>query len=234
MILAAGLGTRLGEMTKNTPKALVEVRGVSLIENVATKLVSQGFGEIVVNLHHFPEKIISFLESNHFFGAEMKFSVEKDFPLGTGGGIFFAAELLKDSETFLVHNVDVISDTDLKSLFDSHLRLKNDATLSVKKRETTRPLLFEKGGTLLRRLTEGEEINSENSYVYAFSGIQCISSSVLEKKPPSSVFSIIDFYLENKQSVKTGYSEDIGNYWFDAGKPEILRHLENNPPFKIP
>ena len=64
MILAAGLGTRLKELTANRPKALVEVAGKTLLERNIENLVQNGFNTIIVNIHHFGEQIMHFLENS--------------------------------------------------------------------------------------------------------------------------------------------------------------------------
>ena len=116
IILAAGLGTRLKELTANKPKALVEINGKPLIAHVIEKLVSSGFTEIVVNVHHFADQLISYLKSNAF-GATIHISDEKNQLLDTGGGIFNARQFLSGNEPFLVHNVDIISDINLQELY---------------------------------------------------------------------------------------------------------------------
>ncbi|MBQ1651585.1 MAG: NTP transferase domain-containing protein, partial [Paludibacteraceae bacterium] len=68
MIFAAGLGTRLKPITDTIPKALVPIAGKTLLEHTIIKLKNEGFTDIVINVHHFAEQIISFLEANNNFG----------------------------------------------------------------------------------------------------------------------------------------------------------------------
>ena len=93
MVFAAGLGTRLRPLTDTMPKALVPVCGQPLLYHVMTKLVAAGYDDIVVNVHHFPDRIIHYLHS-HDFGARIAVSDERDFLRETGGGIKFARPLL--------------------------------------------------------------------------------------------------------------------------------------------
>lgn len=76
MILAAGLGTRLKPWTLEHPKALVPVDGIPMLERVILKLKSQGFDEIVVNVHHFAGQITDFLDSKDF-GIKISISDER-------------------------------------------------------------------------------------------------------------------------------------------------------------
>ena len=115
MIFAAGLGSRLKPLTDTMPKALVPVAGRPMLEHVILKLKASGFTEIVINIHHFGEQIIDFLKANNDFGLTLHISDERDLLLDTGGGIRKARRFFENSdEPFLVHNVDILSDMNLK------------------------------------------------------------------------------------------------------------------------
>ena len=143
MIFAAGLGTRLKPLTDHTPKALVKVNGRPMLEHIILKLKASGFTEIVVNIHHFGEQIIDFLQANGNFGLNIHISDERDQLLDTGGGIKKASAFFQGNEPFLVHNVDILSNTDLRNLYLHHLKEGSDATLLVSQRATSRYLLFD-------------------------------------------------------------------------------------------
>ncbi len=86
MILAAGMGTRLKPVTDDKPKALVELNGITLLERVITSLSNAGFKEQVINIHHFGDQVIDFLESKQYFGLPIQISDERGKLLDTGGG----------------------------------------------------------------------------------------------------------------------------------------------------
>ena len=90
MILAAGLGTRLRPLTDHRPKALVEVAGRTLLEITLTRLRGLGVGEVIINVHHFADMIVGYLEANRNFGIEIEISRE-EILLDTGGGLKKAA-----------------------------------------------------------------------------------------------------------------------------------------------
>ena len=131
MIFAAGLGSRLKPLTDNLPKALVPVAGKPMLEHVILKLKAAGFNEIVINIHHLGQQIIDFLEANNNFGVQIHISDERDYLLDTGGGIKKATRFLMGDEPFLVHNVDILSNVDLKQLYQHHAEGKALATLLV-------------------------------------------------------------------------------------------------------
>src|SRR5438270_2429563 len=154
MILAAGLGTRLRPLTNDRPKALVEVAGHTLLEITLTRLRQFGVREVILNLHHFADEVVEYLKKNGNFGMRIEISRE-DVLLDTGGGLKKAAWFfLEDSaprhsksgdsnqmdEPFLLHNVDVISNIDLRRMLQFHNESHALATLAVQARETSRPL----------------------------------------------------------------------------------------------
>src|SRR5262245_31371443 len=116
MILAAGLGTRLAPLTDATPKALVEVGGVPMLERVARRLVEAGAPRLVVNVCPFADRIEAFVRARHGFGVECAISRESPAPLETGGGLLAAAPLLQDDGPVVLHNVDVLTDLSIRDL----------------------------------------------------------------------------------------------------------------------
>ena len=122
MILAAGMGTRLHPFTLTKPKALVEVKGIPMLEIVIRRLIKYGFTDVVVNVHHFADQIVGFLDRNHNFGISITISDETDLLLDTGGGLLKAKNHLLDGQPFLVHNVDILTDFDLTELYNFHLK----------------------------------------------------------------------------------------------------------------
>lgn len=148
MIFAAGTGSRLKPLTDHTPKALIPIGGKPMLEHVILKLKSSGFDQIVINLHHLGNQIVDFLEANNNFGVRIEISDESDYLLDTGGGIKKATSLLCGNEPFLIHNVDILSNVDLKKLYDTHVQTNPLATLLVSQRNTSRYLLFNKENRL--------------------------------------------------------------------------------------
>ncbi len=144
MVFAAGLGTRLYPLTKEVPKALVEVGGRPMLRLVLEKLVAAGISEIVINVHHFPEMIRSYLHDHPLPGVTLHISDESGELLDTGGGLMKAAPWLMGGEPVVVHNVDVISDLDIGALLAFHRKTGGVATLAVRERETRRYLLFDR------------------------------------------------------------------------------------------
>ncbi len=231
MIFAAGTGTRLKPLTDNMPKALVPVDGKPMLEHIILKLKSAGFDEIVINIHHFGEQIIDFLTANNNFDINIHISDERDYLLDTGGGVKKAEKFLAGDEPFLVHNVDILSNVDLKELYDQHIASKALATLLVSKRKTSRYLLFNKENRLCGwRNHDTGEIKSfypdfdPNRYnEYAFGGIHVMSPKIFDLLEEwTGKFSIINFYLSicAKNNLHAYPAENL--QLLDIGKPETL------------
>ena len=147
MIFAAGLGTRLKPFTDNHPKALLPLAGKTLLQWQIDKLLAAGVTDIVVNVHHFADQIVEYLQANNGFGCRVQISDEREVLLETGGGLLKAAELLEDDEPVLVCNVDILSNIDLGAFIAAH-QADELATIVVSNRETQRYLLFDEEGKL--------------------------------------------------------------------------------------
>jgi NDP-sugar pyrophosphorylase family protein len=234
MIFAAGLGTRLKPITDTLPKALVPIAGKTLLEHTILKLKSSGFTDIVINVHHFAGQIIDFLKANNNFGVNISISDESEMLLETGGGIRKAAPLL-GSEPFLIHNVDIVSNIDLRHLYNEHIKTGADATLLVSKRESSRALLFDNDGNLKawRNNSTGEvKTPFESLYInslqpYAFSGIHVFSPSLFPQMSGyPDKFPIMDFYLDicKKAKIKALVCNDLR--LIDVGKLNSLSEAE--------
>lgn len=234
MIFAAGLGTRLRPLTDTLPKALVPVGGAPLLYHVLMKLKAAGINEFVINVHHFADKIISYLAENDNFGLDISISDETSGLLETGGGILHARNYLDGQ--FLVHNVDILSNLDVAS-FASNARPEAMATLLVSDRQTSRYLLFDddmrlKGWT---NISTGEvrspypDLDPDSCRKLAFSGIHLVSDKIFDAFGEygfSGKFPIMDFYLKACRERPVFGAVQPGLRLMDVGKAETLAQAE--------
>ena len=238
IIFAAGLGTRLRPLTNDKPKALVEVNGQTLLEITIRRLVGFGYKDIIVNVHHFADKVEKCLKDNDGFGANIIISDERGQLLETGGGLKKVANFLEGNEPFLVHNVDVIHDLDLKQLYHQHQQSNALATLAVRRRSTSRYLIFSPKMQLRgwQNIKTGEVKLSKRSVgqlnLYAFSGIHIISPIFLDLLTEEGK-SIIQPYLRLAKTETIQGFDHSDSYWIDVGKLDSLeaakRYLKENP-----
>ena len=229
-ILAAGLGTRLKPLTNYLPKALVEVNGVSLLEHNINKLISFGCKHIVVNIHHFSEKIIEHI-SNKNYNADIFISDETNQLLDTGGALLNAKNYFDFSKDILVHNVDILSKIDFNDFYNHHKTENNLATLAVSQRQTSRYLLFDKNNKLCgwENTKTNEKLISNNGtelIPFGFSGIQIIKAELIDLIENKGAFPIIPEYLKLSASYPIYsyiHSQDI---WVDVGKIEAIEKAQ--------
>ena len=228
MIFAAGLGTRLSNETSDKPKALVDVGGKPLLQRAIEKLKSEGITEIVVNVHHFSELVISFI-NEHDFGIPIHISDETEKLLDTGGGLKKAAHFFVGDEPILIYNVDILSNLNIQDLVKSHLQSKALVTVAVRIRETQRYYKFDSEMIMagwINKKTGETKISIpekyENSIAMAYSGFHVIQPEIFSLMPETDRFSVTDFYLElAKTHLIKGFVDDA-DLWMDVGKPEQL------------
>jgi NDP-sugar pyrophosphorylase family protein len=232
MILAAGLGTRLRPLTNDRPKALVEVAGRTLLEIALERQRSFEVREVIINVHHFADKVVDYLKANGNFGMRIEISREETL-LDTGGGLKKAAYFfLEDPNAldapFILHNVDVISTIDLRRMVQFHIENQALATLAVQDRETSRYLLFDEQHQLCGRRSAPDRKNeivrpSQNLQPLAFSGIHVLSPRLLKMITEEGAFSIIATYLRlaaQGEKIQAFRADEYS--WRDLGRPDDL------------
>lgn len=227
MIFAAGLGTRLRPVTDKIPKALVRIGGTPLLELVARKLKAAGVTRLVINLHHHAHMIRAFVSEKNNFGLDVVFSDETTQILDTGGGLKNAAGLIKNHQSpVILHNVDVLSDVDLRAMIEFHRKENALATLFVQQRKSSRYLLFDEHQNLKgwKNTNAGTEIKLSGTALrsLAFNGIHIINPVLPELLEETGKFSIVESYLRlAKNQIIKGWENNDALY-LDVGKPESL------------
>ncbi len=257
MIFAAGLGTRLKPLTDTLPKALVPVCEKPLIEHVARKLFSAGIDEAVVNIHYFADKVEQWVNGEEWIVTEkndkcagrmlVEISDERELLLETGGAVLHARRYLEGCGRFLIHNVDILSNCDIR-WFEQQVKDDALASLLVSDRKTTRFLLFAPDTLRLvgwMNTDTGDysvispDIVPQQCRALAFSGIHILSDRVLalmdeyvkEKGLPvdevkGTRFPIMSFYMwaAAKQPIYGVVAENL--QFIDVGKLDALKSAE--------
>ena len=249
MIFAAGLGTRLKPLTDTLPKALVPLAGKTLLQWQIEKLKAAGIRDIVVNIHHFPDMIINYLEDNDNFGCNIQVSDERDMLLETGGGLRKAEEKFRSlgvqefrssNEGILICNVDILSNIDIPTLLQAY-NPNEMGVVVVSERETQRYLLFNDENRLCgwTNIATGEVRGPIADYQspianrqLAFSGMQVLSPRIFDcmdevVKQKGEKFSLIDLYLSiAEKEILRAYIPE--NYrMMDVGKINQLSEAES-------
>jgi len=228
LILAAGFGTRLLPFTKNTPKALFPVAGRSLLHIIILSLQHAGCKAVIINTHHLYKKIDSYL-------ARQKYAIpvitryEPEI-LGTGGAIKNVADFW-DDHPFMVINSDIVTDIDLKKVYEFHLNHNYPVTLVLHDDPRFNTVSVNKDGFItefhdstplpsppasgpnIHRFGESEKLT--------FTGIQVLDPQVLERIPDNIFSNSIDIYRElisENKKLCAFISKEY--YWKDVGSPE--------------
>ena len=234
MIFAAGMGTRLKPLTDIIPKALVPVADRPLLQGVLDRMEDAGVTKVVVNVHHHAAQIKNFIRlAQPSYPFPISISDESEQLLETGGAIKKARQLFDNTEPILIHNVDILSNINLRAFYKQSNNV--DAALLVSARQTKRYLLFDDDMRLVGWTNvETGEVKSPYSNVhelakhqYAFSGIHCFSPTLFPFMAlwPDR-FPIIDFYLQTcaKAHIKGIVKEDLK--LLDVGKLDTLSNAE--------
>lgn len=230
-ILAAGLGTRLKEMTSDRPKAMVEMNGKPMIEYIIDKLISQSFNHFVINVHHFGDKIIDYVKSKNFGDVEIEISDERDCLYLTGGAILKALPYFKNSKAVLIHNVDIFSDFDFQPQYDAFIKSDDAAWLFTQERDNKSKVAFDKQDNYLgtynidTKYFDSDSNFSEVCKLLAFSGLHIIKPEYFKEfeLKKCHVWSLYK-EISKKNRVKSALMQP--NYWFDLGTQEQLRTVE--------
>ena len=229
MIFAAGLGKRLGKITETIPKALVDINGKTALQRAVEKCTSYGFDDIIINVHHFADLVEEEVNQLIRLGYKISVSDERDNLLETGGGLFKAREFF-NKDPFLLYNVDIITDLDLKAIYSFHKEKDGLATLAVRNRTGKRFFLVDKGGLLLGWCNKatGEKIlpggKNEALSEIAFSGVHIVDPEIFNYMKPG-IYSLTSLYLNMVSDHKIFTFRNDAGYWFDIGTPENLEYI---------
>ncbi len=228
MIMAAGRGTRLGEITNSIPKALIDINGKSILQIVAEKCAASGFDDIIINVHHFAGLIEEEAERLRKSGLKITVSDERTMLLETGGGLYRARNFFNKSP-FLLYNADILTDIDLTDLYRFHKEKKGLATLAVRNRKGKRYFLVNSDGLLSGWCNKetGERIVTAESdkglTEIAFSGMHIIDPEIF-KYMKEGIYTMTSLYLDLASKHKIFTLKNDSGFWFDIGTPENLQN----------
>ena len=231
MIFAAGVGSRLRPLTNDRPMALVRVGGMTLLERAVGRMREAGVERVVVNVHHFGGQIVDYLAERGNFGMDIVVSDERGRLLDTGGGLLKARDLFHPGAAVLAHNVDILSDVDLRALRAWHEERDARATLVVKRVAADRVLKFDRGGCLRgweNKRTGERKIVDDGFYAageFGYCGIQVLSADFLRNMVLRGAFSIIDEHLSQAETHPIRAFEHTG-FFMDAGTPGAVKDAE--------
>jgi len=185
MVLCAGYGTRLGELTREIPKPMLDLNGRPMLAYILANLKRHGFDEIMINLHFKPELIRDYFGDGSKFGLRLSYSDEPEL-MGTAGGVKKVEAFLKCEEVFLVHYGDVVTDQDFSAMLRFHREQEALATLLLHQRAQSNSIVSLDGESriidFLERPTAEARRGIESPWVN--SGVCLCAPEILEAIPP--------------------------------------------------
>ena len=221
ILLVGGFGTRLMPLTKNTPKPMLTVAGVPVTEHQLAMAKSAGITEIVLATSYLSEVFIPYFGDGSKWGMKIKYAVEEK-PLGTGGAIRNAAQLLESDESVVVLNGDVLSSHNVAEQIRQHEAHDADVTLHLTEVEDARafgcvPTDGDGRVTAFLEKMENPLTNQINAGCYVF------NPRVISTIPLDTVVSVEREtfpQLVDSGAKVFGYLENA--YWLDIGTPRAL------------
>lgn len=219
VIMAGGLGTRLGELTKDTPKPMLKVGEKPMVEHIIEMFVSHGFSKFMLSVNYKAEVIKDYFGNGSKFGIEVKYLEEKK-RLGTGGALSLID--IEMNEPFFVTNGDVLSSLDYEKLLAYHKDQNATATMCIRKDSYQIPY-----GVI--------EVDSENNILamkekpvkefFINTGIYVLNPEVLNHVPKDEFFDLPNLFNVLKDENRSTKSFEISEYWIDMGKPSDFEKI---------
>jgi len=222
LILAAGFGTRLLPHTLIRPKPLFTLAGIPILKITIEKLLKIGCRDILVNTHHLYGQIREFID-NTGFPVSVKTIHEPDI-LDTGGAIKNVGDFM-GSSNFMVINGDIVTDIDLESVWQFHIKSKRPVNLVLHDCSQFNKVQVNHGGVVCgfsSSNTSGED--SKEIKLLAFTGIQVLSPEIFQYMPQEARFSSIDLYqdLAQRGDLVGAYVAHLP-FWEDIGTPRAYQ-----------
>ncbi len=184
MILCAGIGSRLGDYTKDIPKPMLPVSGKPLLEYTIGHLSKLKINEIVINLYYLAEKITSYFQDGSRWNVRIKYSYEEG-PLGTAGAVWKAGNILKRFEDFFVLYGDVICNQNYIDLLEFH-KSKSDAIASIILHERARSnsvVEMDSENKIMKFIERPKQEIRNKKQNWVNSGLYCFNRSILDYIP---------------------------------------------------
>ncbi len=229
MLFAAGLGTRLRPLTDSLPKCLVPVNGRPMIDYPLLLLRYHGIREIVVNVHHFADRVEAYLGNGSRMDVEIAYSREETL-LDTGGGLLGARRLLDDG-TFVVINSDVLIDLRLDEALRFHRQRRAAATLVLRKDPAAEAYgaIWTDGRGVIGRFLDHNAPRRPSGALeqYMFTGVQVVEPDIFRYMDGTGPFSITrSTYPAMLEAGERMCGFRFDGEWQDLGTPERLRDAE--------
>jgi len=210
VIMAGGLGARLGELTKDMPKPMLHVGEKPILETILENFIDHGFNHFYICVNYKSEKIVDYFGDGSRFGVSIKY-VHESKRLGTAGGLSLIGETIK--EPLIVVNGDVLTTLDFSELIDFHVEKKSAATMCIREYEYNIPYgVIESSGSKIMALKEKPCLTYEVN-----TGVYVLDPTVLKHIPQDVFFDMPDLFEVLLDKGIDIYTYKLEDYWIDVG-----------------
>ena len=222
IVLAAGSGRRLLPFTDLVPKPMLPVVNRPVLEHVIHKVREAGIREILINLHHLPEPIMTYFGEGQQHGVSITWRVEQELS-GPAGALRAFEDVLQDDEHVLILSGDGIQDIDLATFVETHLQ--EEVPLSIVMQKVVNPGRYGVAKIDERnRLVEMVEKPPlpKEAVGLVSCGIYCLHSSLLSRIPRKGLYDYADLVNQLLNDGIPVHCFETTSYWSDIGTPETL------------
>ncbi len=223
LILVGGEGTRLRPLTSNVPKPVVTLVDKPFIGYMLDWLAGHGIDDVILSCGFLAASVRDVLGDGHAFGVRLRY-VEEPAPLGTGGALKFAEDLL--DERFFMLNGDVLTDIDLTAQMEQHERTGARATLALIGVDdpSAYGLVRRRDDYSVSEFLEkpGPEQDLDTNLINA--GAYILQRDILAQMPPAGTNTSIERDLFPKLVDEGLFGYEAKGYWMDIGTPQ--RYLQ--------
>ena len=215
VIMAGGLGSRLKELTRDTPKPMLAVGNKPLLETIVNRFVEQGYRNIWLAVNYHADQIENHFGNGTKFGAHIRY-LREDMRLGTAGALGL---LPPPEEPILVSNADLLTKADYKELLRSHIAANAVATMAVREHEFRIPygVVHTQDGMI-----EGLEEKPIHR-VIVNAGIYALSPAAVARVPQNTFFDMPDLFSNLIKDGLPTSCHRVDDYWLDIGHHEDLQ-----------
>ena len=228
MILCAGFGTRLGELTNSVPKPMLMLEGHPILEFIIVNLARHDFKQLCINLHFMPDMIKDYFGNGDKWNVEIEYSYEP-FLLGTAGAVKKMSKCVNEEDLFLVHYGDILTNQNLTQLINYHRKKDAVATIQLHRRVgSNSSVTLDKSGRVISFIERPTKGKTEGAFSPLVNSGICICSPVFLESVPDIIPSDIPRDVFPK-IIPTGrlYGLYVGGFRCAIDSPERLAEARN-------
>ncbi len=216
IFMAGGRGTRLMPLTKKTPKGMIKINGIPMMEIILKKFINEGFSNFIFSVNYLSKKIINYFKDGSKWGVKIKYFEEKNY-LGTIGSVYYLKKFIKDN--FILINCDVITKVQFLDMYKYHLKNESIGTIGTRVVETKSQFghLKTNGFEILEILEKPVEKKFINAGIYIFNREVL---KLLKKNKKTDIPDLLTKLLNEKKRL---IIFPIYEKWDDLGRHKDLK-----------